>query len=74
MPIKAHRSIWPPAGKPPTGIFSTRGKQKMDSTSHFKSQGTQSYALGVGPQEKPKGGSKSLRHQAPRSLKEMGNQ
>ncbi len=65
MPIRGERSPFPPKPKAPTGIFSTRGKQKMDDTSHFDHKDVQRYAhSGCGEaKNKPKGGSQSLRHQ-----------
>lgn len=65
MPIRGERSPFPPKPDAPTGIFSTNGKQKMDSTSHFKHKDTQRYAhSGTGEaKNKPKGHNPNLRHQ-----------
>lgn len=65
MPIRGEKPIFPSEPKPPTGIFSTRGKQKMDSTADFKHKDVQSYAHGTSERSKPKSaaGSASLRHQ-----------
>jgi hypothetical protein len=71
MPIRGKRSIYPKAGSPPSGIFSTRGSQKVDSTDHFKEKGVQSYAHSTRDRSKPKGGNGSLRHQKPRTLKQQ---
>lgn len=71
MPIRGMRSIWPRAGKPPTGIFSSRGKQKVDDTSHFGQKSHIGKNVDRGERSKPKGGSKSLRHQKPRTYNQQ---
>lgn len=67
MPIRGKAPIFPPAPKPPTGIFSTRGKQKMDSTAQFKHKEDMAYAYGSSTRSKPtsSAGSQNLRHQKP---------
>lgn len=63
MPIRGERSVWPTSGKSPTGIFSTRGRQKMDDTGRFAHQSDLSYAKGSGTRSKPSSnGKQSLRH------------
>jgi hypothetical protein len=44
----------PKAGKAPSGIFSTRGSQKMDSTSSFKYKDVQKAAVCCGEKVTPK--------------------
>lgn len=69
MPVRGHRSIWPSKGRAPTGIFSTRGKQKVDSTSHFPDQDCKNYAHSTSSRSKPKGtGGAGLRHQKPKKI------
>lgn len=69
MPVRGLRSIWPTKGKPPTGIFSTRGRQKVDSTADFDNKSVQSYALGSSTRSKPsKSGEQGLRHQKPKKI------
>ena len=66
MPIRGLRPIMPKRGKAPTGIFSTRGKQKMDSTSKFPAKGDMSYAKGCSTRTKPRSSmSKNVRHLSP---------
>lgn len=68
MPVRGKRSIWPKQGLPPTGIFSTRGKQKADPVS-TPDEGLRSYALNSSTRSKPKGsGGQSLRHQKPKRM------
>lgn len=70
MPIRGMRSIWPPKGKKPTGIFSSRGSQKNDGNGNAPDvsamkaahKNTNDYSN----QKKPySAGSASLRHQKP---------
>lgn len=64
MPIRGERSPFPPKPRPPTGIFSSKGRQKIDSTARFKHRDVQAAAhANTGEaKNKPKGGSKKLRH------------
>ncbi len=63
--IRGKRSFWPKAGSPPTGIFSSKGKQKVDSTSQFAHKDVMTYAhKGPSTRSKPtSNGNASLRHQ-----------
>lgn len=64
MPVRGVRSIWPSKGRPPTGIFSSRGSQKKDSTADMPNQSVKNYAEGSGTRSKPSNpGSPNLRHQ-----------
>jgi hypothetical protein len=49
-------SDYPTKGSPPTGIFSSKGKQKLDSTADAKHKDVQTYALGKHDEVKPKPG------------------
>lgn len=44
MPVRGSRSIWPAPSPKPTGIFSTRGSQKRDSTADLPHKGLMAYA------------------------------
>jgi hypothetical protein len=67
MPVRGERPTFPRAPKPPTGIFSTRGKQKMDDNSYFQNKDTLSYAYGRGTRSKPTGNAhQGKRHQSPK--------
>ena len=67
MPIRGIRNIWPSAGSEPTGILSTRGKQKMDSTGMYAHKNVQTHAHSSSTRSKPSGnGKQGLRHQPPR--------
>lgn len=66
MPVRGKRSIYPDPPGTPTGIFSTRGSQKLDKKNDTKHVDTMNYALGSGTRSKPKGeGGRNLRHQKP---------
>lgn len=68
--IRGPKPVFPKAGKPPTGIFSTRGSQKHDG---IEVTPVQKYAHGTGTRSKPSGNSQQgLRHQKPRTLAQMG--
>ena len=68
MPVRGKRSIYPAPPKSPTGIFSTRGKQKMDPNTHCCKE-LNAYALGSSTRSKPKGsGGQALRHQKPKRI------
>lgn len=71
MPIRGVRSPWPKKGLKPTGIFSTRGRQKNDSVS-FPNEGLANYAHSSHTRSKVTGASsagQSLRHQKPKRNK-----
>lgn len=42
--IRGAKNPFPTKGKAPTGIFSTRGSQKMDSTERFQHKDVMKYA------------------------------
>ena len=63
MPIRGSKPIYPAKGKSPTGIFSSKGKQKMDSTSRFSNKDDMNYSKGCSTRSKPKSKtSPNLRH------------
>lgn len=67
MPVRGQRNIYPDAGGKPTGMFSSRGKQKMDPTDQFPHKGTMAYAKGSSTRSKPSGnGNQGLRHLKPK--------
>lgn len=67
MPVRGTRPIYPGAKAPEQGIFSSRGKQKVDSTAKFPNQGTRKMALGCSTRSKPKSnGGAGLAHQPPK--------
>ena len=70
MAIRGVRNVFPKKGRPPTGIFSSKGSQKRDSTDHFQHQSDQNYAHGSGTRSKPKSTSKPM-HQPPRTYKQQ---
>lgn len=70
MPIRGSRSIWPPKGRKPTGIFGQ--PQKNDGDGNAPNKGAKAYAhsrqcRGNGHKSHPASVStnKSLRHQKP---------
>lgn len=66
MPIRGIRNPMPSKGGKPTGMFSSRGKQKVDPTSGYdKSLNRYALADGGETEGKPSGSEKGLRHQKP---------
>lgn len=64
MPIRGTRAVMPKRGRAPTGIFSTRGTQKMDDTGRFSHKVDLDYSKGSSTRSKPKSTqSPNLRHQ-----------
>lgn len=68
MPVRGRRNPMPSRGEKPTGIFSTRGKQKVDATDGYhKNLVRYAHSGGGEVSGKPKGdGGKNLRHQPPK--------
>jgi hypothetical protein len=54
MPIRGVRPFMPEKPSKPTGIFSTNGKQKLDSTERFTLKGVKDAAIKTNPPMPPK--------------------
>lgn len=68
MPIRGPRPIFPPKGRAPTGIFSSKGRQKADSTTTFSNKDLLNYAYSTNGRLKPRPDNQSgKRHQSPPS-------
>jgi len=68
MPIRGMRSIWPPKGRKPTGIFGS--PQKNDGDGNAPNKGAMKYAhkstnMCNGQRAKYGSSNQSLRHQKP---------
>ena len=64
--VRGQRPFRPKAGKPATGIFSTKGNQKDDPTGMMTNLKVMNYSLGSGTRSLPKSsGEQGVRHQAP---------
>lgn len=61
--VRGMKPFRPQSGKAPTGIFSTKGKQKDDGTAGMPNQAVMGHALGSSTRSKPNGnGNQGLRH------------
>lgn len=60
--VRGTKAFRPQSGKPATGIFSTKGRQKNDGTGGMPNQKVMNYSLGSSTRSQPKGGDQGLRH------------